>query len=229
MESIQQMVPSDSPLITLAQEGVEVAGNIVAMAPMVGNYRGEPFGGNRLHDWAKRAGSEAASSASSNKRLADNDALWQIAQNCQQREYGPDRDDLQGMKTRMFSDLEAKGKNWYKELPSVLQALWTDINGATRDTLFHLVYGADAVLPPEIFLESARVAQFNEEDQAEERELDSNLLEEKCNKALANVRKYQESLKCYYNKSVIPKELKIGNLVLKKDIRTKDKYKFSSP
>jgi hypothetical protein len=49
-----------------------------------------------------------------------------------------------------------------------------------------LVYGADAVLPPEILLESARVAQFNEADQYEARELDSNLLEEKHNKALAN-------------------------------------------
>jgi transposase InsO family protein len=27
---------------------------------------------------------------------------------------------LQGMKTRMFQDLEVKGKNWHKELPSVL-------------------------------------------------------------------------------------------------------------
>jgi hypothetical protein len=27
------------------------------------------------------------------------------------------------MKTRMFQDLEAKGKNWHKELPSILWAL----------------------------------------------------------------------------------------------------------
>jgi hypothetical protein len=54
-----------------------------------------------------------------------------------------------------------------------------------------LVYRADAVLSPEIFLESARVAQFNEADQDEARELDSNLLEEKHNKALANVQMYQ--------------------------------------
>jgi hypothetical protein len=74
-----------------------------------------------------------------------------------------------------------------------------------RDTPFHLVYWADAVLPPEIFLESARVAQFNEADQDEERELDSNLLEEKRNKELANMKKYQESLKHYYNKSVVPR------------------------
>jgi hypothetical protein len=27
---------------------------------------------------------------------------------------------LQGMKTRTFHDLEARGRNWHKELPSVL-------------------------------------------------------------------------------------------------------------
>jgi hypothetical protein len=129
----------------------------------------------------------------------------------------------------MFHDIEARGKNWHKELPSVLWVLRTNVNRATRDTPFHLVYEADAVLPPEIYLESARVAHFNEEDQAEVRELDSNLLEEKCNTALAIVRKYQESLKCHYNKSVVPRELEIGDLVLKKDIHTKDKHKFSSP
>jgi hypothetical protein len=94
---------------------------------------------------------------------------------------------LQGMKVTMFHDLEAKGRNWNKELPSELWALRTNINRDTRDTLFHLVYGADAVLPPEIFLKSARVAHFNEEDQAKARELDSNLLEEEHNMALAIV------------------------------------------
>jgi hypothetical protein len=107
------------------------------------------------------------------------------------------------MKIRMFHDLDAKGKNWHMNLPSVLWALRTNINRATRDTPFHLVYGEDAVLSPEIFLESAQVAQYNEEDQAEARELDSKLLEEKRNKALANIQKYQESLKRYYNKSVV--------------------------
>jgi hypothetical protein len=46
---------------------------------------------------------------------------------------------------------------------------------------------------------------------------------------LADVWKYQDSLKRYYNKSVVQRELNIGDLVLKKDIRTKDKHKFSSP
>jgi hypothetical protein len=109
------------------------------------------------------------------------------------------------MKARMFHDLEARGRNWHKELPSVLWALRINVNRATRDTLFHLVYGADAILPLEIFLELARVAQFNKAYQDEARELDSNLLEEKRNKALTNVHKYQESLKQYYNKSVVPR------------------------
>jgi hypothetical protein len=68
------------------------------------------------------------------------------------------------MKTRIFHDLEARGKIWHKELPSVLWALCTNINRATRDTTFNLVYGADAVLPPEIYLESTRVTYFNVEN-----------------------------------------------------------------
>jgi hypothetical protein len=99
---------------------------------------------------------------------------------------------------------------------------------ATRHTPFNLAYRADAVLPPEIYLESARVAHFDLECQAEARELDSILLEERCNLTLINVQKYQESFKKYYNKSVVQRELNIGDLVLK-DIRTRDKYKFSSP
>jgi hypothetical protein len=72
------------------------------------------------------------------------------------------------------------------------------------------------------------VACFNVEGQGEARELNSNLLEESCNTSLANVRKYQESLKRYYNKSVIQIELNIDDLVLKKYIHTRDKHKFSS-
>jgi hypothetical protein len=101
------------------------------------------------------------------------------------------------MKIRMFYDLGARGKNWYKELPSVLWTIRTNINRATRDTHFNLVYGADVVVPPEIYLESTGVAHFNAEDQAGANELGSNLLEERHNTALANVQKYQESLKRY--------------------------------
>jgi transposase InsO family protein len=42
---------------------------------------------------------------------------------------------LQGMKIRMFWDLEARGRNWHKELPSVLWALRTNVNRATREPM----------------------------------------------------------------------------------------------
>jgi hypothetical protein len=133
------------------------------------------------------------------------------------------------MKMRIFQDLEAKGKNWYKELPSVLWALRTNVNRATRATPFSLVYLAKVVLTPEVYLKSTRVTHFNPEDQAKARELDANLLEERRNTTLSHVRKYQAALKKYYNKSVVQRELNIEDLVLKKDIHTKDKHKFSTP
>jgi hypothetical protein len=111
----------------------------------------------------------------------------------------------------------------------VLWVIRTNVNRATRDTPFNLVYGVEAVLPPEIYLESARVARFTAKDQAEARELDSNLLEERHNTTLGNVQKYQASLKRYYNKSVVSRKLNVEDLVLKKDICTRDKHKFSSP
>jgi transposase InsO family protein len=67
---------------------------------------------------------------------------------------------LQGIKTRMFHDLEARGRNWHKELPSVLWALRTNVNRATIDTPFNLVYRADTILPPEIYLQSAKGGTF---------------------------------------------------------------------
>jgi hypothetical protein len=73
------------------------------------------------------------------------------------------------------------------------------------------------------------VAHFNPEYQAEARELDANMLEERCNTMLSNMLKYQAALKRYYNKSVVQRELNIEDLALKKDIHTKDKHKFSTP
>ena len=76
---------------------------------------------------------------------------------------------LRGIKTRVHDDLKAQGKNWLKELPTVLWATRTNPNRATRETPFYLVYGAEAVLPPEVALGAYRVAHFDENDQEEAR------------------------------------------------------------
>jgi hypothetical protein len=72
------MVPENAPLVALAQQGVEAAGNIVVATPLAGKHWGEPSIGNRSKDRAKRAQSKAVSSASGNRHLADNDARWRV-------------------------------------------------------------------------------------------------------------------------------------------------------
>jgi hypothetical protein len=67
------MVQEGSPLVALAQQGAEVAGQIIAAEQSTGNQWGEPLVGNRSVDRVKRAQSQEAYSASGNKCLADND------------------------------------------------------------------------------------------------------------------------------------------------------------
>jgi hypothetical protein len=97
MESIQWMVLQDSPLVALAQQGAEAVGHIIAVECSTGNHWGEPSVGNRTANQAKRARSEAASSASGNRCLADNDARRWITQNHRQQEYGHDLVDLRNI------------------------------------------------------------------------------------------------------------------------------------
>ena len=64
---------------------------------------------------------------------------------------------LSGLKKRLDG---AKGR-WADELPGVLWAYRTTPRRSTGETPFSLAYGAEAVIPAEIDLCSARVAGFN--------------------------------------------------------------------
>ena len=136
---------------------------------------------------------------------------------------------LQGIKTRVYEDLQDKNTGWAEELSSVLWAARTNQNRATRESPFYLVYGTEAVLPPEVILRAPRVEQFREEDQTEAREVDLNCLEEVRNTALLRVEKYQQELRRQYQKKVFPRSFEVGDLVLKKDCRTIGKNKLSTP
>jgi hypothetical protein len=71
METIQHMAPDGSPLAALAQQGAEAA-NLVITEKSTGVPRREPLVDD--NDRARRARSEAASSASPNRRLSEHDA-----------------------------------------------------------------------------------------------------------------------------------------------------------
>jgi hypothetical protein len=79
------MTPDGSPLALLAQQGAEAA-NLIIVEKSAGVPRREP---SDVHnDRARRARSEAASSASPNRYLAENDAHRCITQNRNAWEYG---------------------------------------------------------------------------------------------------------------------------------------------
>jgi hypothetical protein len=67
-----------------------------------------------------------------------------------------------GLKTCTYDDFKKHGKNWIDEL---LCALWgnrTSPSQATREIPFFMVYGAEAVLPPEVTMSSLRVQAYDE-------------------------------------------------------------------
>jgi hypothetical protein len=78
----------------LAQQGAEAANFVVAEKSANGLQREPSVGHN---DQARHARSEAASSASPNRHLAENDARRCITQNCNTWEYGRNRDDLRNI------------------------------------------------------------------------------------------------------------------------------------
>jgi hypothetical protein len=96
IESIQRMTPKGSPLVALAQQGAKVA-NVIVAQRSVDNPRGEPSVSNLSNDRGKGVRSEAASSASGNRHLADNDARRRITQNRYLREFGRDCEDLRNV------------------------------------------------------------------------------------------------------------------------------------
>ena len=68
--------------------------------------------------------------------------------------------------------------------------MYTIANRATGETPFFLVYGVEAILPPKVQLNSPQVAMFSEEEQADRRYTDLELLEEKHDIAAFRVEKY---------------------------------------
>jgi transposase InsO family protein len=70
---------------------------------------------------------------------------------------------LQGLKPRIYNDLNKFGKRWMKELPSVVWSLRTTPSRATGFMPFFLVYGAEAVLPIDLEYGSPRMRAYSDQ------------------------------------------------------------------
>jgi hypothetical protein len=68
---------------------------------------------------------------------------------------------LQGLKPRIYNDLNKFGKRWVKELPSMVWSLRTTPSRAMGFSPFFLVYGAEAVLPTDLEYGSPRTKSYD--------------------------------------------------------------------
>ncbi|KAL2234294.1 UNVERIFIED_CONTAM: hypothetical protein Sindi_1161600 [Sesamum indicum] len=118
---------------------------------------------------------------------------------------------LQHLKTRINS----KG-SWEEELPGVLWAYRTTPRSSTGESPFCLVYGSEAILPAEIGEETHRIASYDPEANHQARAFDLTMIEERRDAALAKILHHKGLMMRRYNKKLRPRELQVGDLVLKK-------------
>jgi hypothetical protein len=82
-------------------------------------------------------------------------------------------------------------------------------------TSFSLVYGSEAVLPPEIGVPTYHISTFEESKNNEELRLNLDLLEEWRELAVLREAKYKHQMEQYYNHKVRHTHLKVGDHVLR--------------
>jgi transposase InsO family protein len=105
---------------------------------------------------------------------------------------------LQGLKPRIYNDLNKFGKRWMKELPSVVWSLRTTPSRATGFSSFFLVYGAEAILPTDLEYGSPRTKTYDDRRNQTSREDSLDQLEEARDVALLHSARYQQSLRRYH-------------------------------
>ncbi|KAJ1393178.1 Ribonuclease H superfamily [Sesbania bispinosa] len=102
-------------------------------------------------------------------------------------------------------------RDWAAYLPLALWAYRTTKHGSTKATPFSLVYGAEAVLPAEVIVPSARMVL----GKGVPREIAVEGVEEDRNKAEDELIKHHRRLTLAYEKLVRPRMLHEGEFVLK--------------
>ena len=85
---------------------------------------------------------------------------------------------LQGLKPRIYNDLNMFGKRSIKELPSVVWSLRTTLNRAMGFSPFFLVHGVEAILPTDLEYGSPRTQAYDNQSNQTNREDSLDQLEE---------------------------------------------------
>jgi hypothetical protein len=136
---------------------------------------------------------------------------------------------LQGLKPRIFKQLDKFRARWVAELPSVLWSLRTTPSWATGFTPFFMVHGSEVVLPTDIDYGSPRVRAYTKDGNQVALEDAIDQLDEARDVAMLQSAKYQQALRCYHERNMRPCELHVGDLILRRVQGSKDRHKLSPP
>jgi hypothetical protein len=136
---------------------------------------------------------------------------------------------LQGLKPRIYNDLNKFDRQWMKELPSVVWSLRTMPSRATGFTPFFLVYGAEAILPTDLEYGSPRTRAYDGQSNRTNQEDSLDQLEEAQDMALLHSARYQQSLRRYHARGVRSRDLQVGDLVLRRRQDVRGRHKLTSP
>jgi hypothetical protein len=104
---------------------------------------------------------------------------------------------LQGLKPRIYNDLNKFGKRWMKELPSVVWSL--------------------------------RTRAYDDQSNQASREDSLDQLEEARDRALLHSARYRQSLRRYHARGVRPRNLQVGDLVLRLRQDARGRHKPTPP
>ena len=120
--------------------------------------------------------------------------------------HPPSNGQVENMNRTIVKDIQTRldgalGR-WAELLPLVLWTYRTTSRRATGDTPFALVYGADAVVPVETLVPSARVLDFNKEDNDEALRTELYVREERRDIAALKSWEFKRRTAEYYNKRV---------------------------
>jgi hypothetical protein len=136
---------------------------------------------------------------------------------------------LQGLKPRIFDQLNKYAGQWVAEVPAILWSLRTTPNRSIGFTPFFLAYGAKAVIPSDIDHGAPRVKAFDR-DRATEAQQDAvDLLEEARERTVICSTRYQQTLCMYHERKIRGRILEVGDLMLRRTQSTKEKQKLSQP
>jgi hypothetical protein len=110
---------------------------------------------------------------------------------------------LEALRKKVFDKNEKFAWKWIRELPYVVWSLRTQPSQALHgNTPFFMVYGLEAVLPADLRFGALRLIFENIAEAEATRLEDIDILEEECLNAVIQSARYQQTLRCYHDKTI---------------------------